>query len=422
MNGGRFEVEFAIVGAGVAGLWLGAELLRRGSRVLLIDYRFIGQYASSRNQGWLHSGSMYAVLNGSTLPGQVAPVCLESNGRLKHFCRRHCPDAILKPQGALFLFQNADKAKAAASNVEKLGVPISWVTKEQIHGYESRLASTIFSFGFLSMTDCAFVARPILNALVRMNEMRGASFIGSACPLPEIKIEKRSSGWSLFDGAVTVVAAKVVLCAGAMNPLLLRIITGRDPDIHILRSFIGVFHTLITRRIVRIDAGPSAIMFCPFPGGTTVNAWETDVDSQVQPELQPDPYIIKNFEPQLSRVLRLSAGEKMHFYTCEKLNNTNSARNPYPAKEYGNRHYFWTDESDGLYSFYPGKFMAVPLACEDLASTLIPQPSVGRIKKSEAGRPAPLSVPELPVYSAPTHVAGPTDGGRIEIISLRPVE
>src|ERR1700674_3483911 len=148
MNSSRFEVDFAIVGAGVAGLWLSAELLRRGSRVLLIDYRLIGQFASSRNQGWLHSGSMYAALNGSTLPGGVARVCLESNSRLKQFCRQHCPDAILKLEGALFLFQDADKAESAASNVEKLGISISWVTREKIHGHESRLASTIFSFGF----------------------------------------------------------------------------------------------------------------------------------------------------------------------------------------------------------------------------------------------------------------------------------
>jgi glycine/D-amino acid oxidase-like deaminating enzyme len=241
MKSNGFEVDFAVVGAGVAGLWLSAELLHRGSRVLLIDYRLIGQFASSRNQGWLHSGSMYAALNGSTLPGGVARVCLESNSRLKQFCRQYCPDAILKPEGALFLFQDADRADSAASNVEKLGVPTSWVTREKIHGYESRLASSIFSFGFLTETDCAFVPKPILNALVRKNEMHGAIFVGSACPLQELKIEKHSSGWSLWDGAVTVAAANVILCAGAINPLLLKIITGRDPKMRIQRSFIGVF-------------------------------------------------------------------------------------------------------------------------------------------------------------------------------------
>ncbi len=343
-------------------------------------------------------------------------MCVKGNRRLRNFCQEHCPEAILKPEGALFLFEDVDEAGVAAANVEKLGVPMSWLSREQIHGYEPWLSSTILRSGFLTQIDCPFGAKPILDALVRINEKRGAILIASARPLPELRIERLSCGWLLSDGVVTVTAASVVLCAGVLNPLLLKTITGRNLDMKIQRSFIGVFHAPITRRIVRIDVGDSPMMLCPFPGGTTVNMEESDVASHVHPELEPVPYIVKEFEIKLRPVLRLAGGEKLHFYTCEKLNNTQDDRNPYPLVPYGSRHYFWTDEGDGLYSFYPGKFVAVPVACEDLASKLIKIPSVRRT--GEAERPAPLCVPELPMYSAPTHVVAAAYDEPLKIVRL----
>jgi len=51
---------------------------------------------------------------------------------------------------------------------------MSWLTLKQIRARESRLAPGFSPFGFLTQIDCAFVATPILNALVRINVWHGS--------------------------------------------------------------------------------------------------------------------------------------------------------------------------------------------------------------------------------------------------------
>ena len=62
----------AIMGSGAAGLWLAHELTRRGYSVAVLDRQPFCGFASTRNQGWLQSGALYAAY-GSTLHWLLSP-------------------------------------------------------------------------------------------------------------------------------------------------------------------------------------------------------------------------------------------------------------------------------------------------------------------------------------------------------------
>ncbi len=77
--------EIVICGAGIVGLTLARELLRRGhSDILILDKEpEPGRHASGRNSGVLHAGIYYA-------PGSLrARSCLEGNRRMQEYCREH---------------------------------------------------------------------------------------------------------------------------------------------------------------------------------------------------------------------------------------------------------------------------------------------------------------------------------------------
>ncbi len=78
-----FDIDVAIVGAGVVGLACAARLARRGRSVLVIERRSaVGEETTSRNSGVIHAGLYYA-------PGSLkALTCVEGRARLYARCER----------------------------------------------------------------------------------------------------------------------------------------------------------------------------------------------------------------------------------------------------------------------------------------------------------------------------------------------
>ena len=88
-----------ICGAGIVGLTLARELVRRGhSDILILDKEpDIGRHASGRNSGVLHSGVYYS-------PGSLrAKSCLEGNRLMREYCREH--GLPLKENGKVIVTQ-----------------------------------------------------------------------------------------------------------------------------------------------------------------------------------------------------------------------------------------------------------------------------------------------------------------------------
>lgn len=113
--------DHVIVGAGIIGLTLARELLRRGSsRVVVLDKEDQpGKHASGRNSGVLHAGIYYA-------PGSArAATCLAGNRLMRAYCLEHglplvqCGKVIVaKSEGELPVLQALyERARATGAEV-----------------------------------------------------------------------------------------------------------------------------------------------------------------------------------------------------------------------------------------------------------------------------------------------------------------
>ena len=74
--------QILIVGGGLAGCALAARLAQAGLPVVLLEASSrLGELASTRNQGWLHSGGIFAVDH-----LELARVCYRSLQQTIAFC------------------------------------------------------------------------------------------------------------------------------------------------------------------------------------------------------------------------------------------------------------------------------------------------------------------------------------------------
>jgi glycine/D-amino acid oxidase-like deaminating enzyme len=85
-----------IVGGGIAGLSAAVRLSQAGLPVTLLESSQLGGAASTRNQGWLHSGGIYSL----DAP-EYARTCYASLGQTLKFCP-NCLERQIEPMAYLF--------------------------------------------------------------------------------------------------------------------------------------------------------------------------------------------------------------------------------------------------------------------------------------------------------------------------------
>ena len=130
------EIEALIVGAGVIGLAIGAELGRRGRQVFILeaDTRF-GGGISSRNSEVIHSGVYYPQ---DSLKRQL---CVEGRRLLYNYCERHgvghrkCGKLIVATDDAEMLKIEAIALQAARNGVEG----VEWIDGKTAQAFEPAL-------------------------------------------------------------------------------------------------------------------------------------------------------------------------------------------------------------------------------------------------------------------------------------------
>jgi hypothetical protein len=66
------KYDFAIVGAGIAGISISELLTRSGYKVVLLEKgKYIGQEASADHHGWFHMGSLYSIFRKNIFPSTL---------------------------------------------------------------------------------------------------------------------------------------------------------------------------------------------------------------------------------------------------------------------------------------------------------------------------------------------------------------
>jgi len=207
----RTSQRIVIVGGGVAGLSVAVRLAQAGLPVTVLEASKLGAAASTRNQGWLHSGGLFASSH-----TEMARLCYRSLSRTLRFC----PDAI-EPNhtGMAYLISRADTPAATWTTAwTRAGIPYQELPRETLLDKFDGLADTEVQHAFL-LPDRAMRTDVLLAHLAATAENHGAE-IRSETSIVRLE-HADGSVQSVVTGSGEEIETRLVVYAGGAAGLSL---------------------------------------------------------------------------------------------------------------------------------------------------------------------------------------------------------
>jgi L-2-hydroxyglutarate oxidase LhgO len=199
------EVDVAVVGAGVVGLAIAAELSASGKSVCILErHPRAGMETSTHNSGVIHAGIYYP-------PGTLkARLCLEGRDRLYAFCARH--DIPHARSGKLIVAADSTDVPALetlmSTGLANGVTDLDMVNAAFIRAREPHVAATAALF---SPSTGVVWPEGIVHALRRLGDAHDVAW------LPSTRLEAGSTsggGIELVTGRERISAALVMNAAG----------------------------------------------------------------------------------------------------------------------------------------------------------------------------------------------------------------
>jgi len=203
--------QVIIVGGGVAGLGTAAELSRAGLPVIVLEAEALGARASTHNQGWLHSGGIFARAD-----LELARLCWQSAQKIiRDFPR--CLEHGRRPDsaGMYFVSSQAGTMMSEWRNAwDQAGIPFKAVTRDDFFRDVPQINKELIQQVYL-LPDRAFRPEILLEELAGLARNAGA----------EIRTQTKVSELLIADGAVhgvktsageTLSARHVILSTGGV--------------------------------------------------------------------------------------------------------------------------------------------------------------------------------------------------------------
>jgi glycine/D-amino acid oxidase-like deaminating enzyme len=358
----RFDV--VIVGAGAAGLWTARRLTEDGARVLVLHAPHRDGYSSTRNQGWLHSGALYAVFRA---PG-VTRECIAGSRLILDFAERHDRSLIA---GAEFCYvlgspRQADAAVAACRQAGIDARPRG--SHPQLRGLFGRPAWAV------TVPDRAVDASRLLRVLARQAIAGGAC----AAAVPSflcVRLRRAGDAWHVTADGLKVSAPSVVVAAGTLTPSLLATAAAAnrlqaDMTFEVTQTTVLGIPGLILPAVVCIGGGPHLIPHrtAEACGATLCVPFDNQPARPESVHCPPDAAArdrvlasIREFTPGLAAIIE---SRRTFWYSCQKLLPAGAASRP------DWRHSVLAEAAPGLWAVYAGKFTTAPVLADHAARLL----------------------------------------------------
>ncbi|TXS80619.1 FAD-binding oxidoreductase [Streptomyces sp. me109] len=401
--------DVGIVGGGCAGLFLARELAVRGCDCIVIEKDPAAAHASTRNQGWLQSGSFYAAVDDAA----AARGCREGFD----YITETYPDAILREVESYFLFRSQQGLTGTLERCRREGIPINAIGGKEIRKIQDEnpiLHGTPLDY-MAQVYDRPFDTRHLLQTVAdevascRVEPMEIAS-------LDSITASPKNHEWIVNVGNRSGIGCRIlVLACGAYIPELLERITPEIPlAVEITKTPVLVLQGhQICRYAIMMPLEPGGLNLVPFKpiedvAGVSVCLSRTDypidrAGNDFLPPKTPEAFAasLEAHLPGIREVVQASSRRvEAHFYTCQKLKEKLNGSSRGPLAQY------YEDWRLGV--FYPGKFTSSPIAASRFADDLCKQFG----KKTVAGSGGePLRVARQRYYDQADHRVEVTGGG-----------
>jgi glycine/D-amino acid oxidase-like deaminating enzyme len=423
------ETGIVILGGGCAAIWVSYELARRGHAPLVIEHGDLAQYASQRNQGWLHTGSLYAVITGEN-PGspddeliQLARTCLKASRSLKAFAKRNAPRAFYERSKCLYLYRDTQRAIRAAERLKAIGLePRIW------HGNLGQLEPILRGSPVriaLETPDVPMNCGDLLRAAMHRALECGTQVLTSPVPLDHWQVRRLEDKWVITNDQTEITCQILVMAVGPAihrMPERQRIFSKALPTLQ--RGTVAVIDQRICNNMLVFRERTSDYLnLTPFPGLTTINLGWKDVEVTDCTESNPPEDIIELVEEMLTEfcpgIKVRSNTVRATFYECHKVSN--SVAGSHPIGRTATRHFFWRrDEAGlGLFYIYPGKFTLALSAAQSFVNNILESlPSRRQIISDPIPRRRVASmISASPYYGIQTHYLEKNSSGALKFKS-----
>lgn len=196
-----------IVGGGIAGLSAAVRLAQAGLPVTLLESSQLGGAASTRNQGWLHSGGIFALDS-----PEYARTCFASLGQTVKFCP-DCLDPLIEPMAYLFT-RGETLVKSWTGAWTTAGIPWKELHLDKVFAALPGLDRSRIQHAF-QLPDRSFRLDVLLSEL-------GAAAANAGVEIrTETPVNRLHRSGKQIEGVVTAtgeeIAARMVILAGGSS-------------------------------------------------------------------------------------------------------------------------------------------------------------------------------------------------------------
>lgn len=359
-----------IIGGGIAGLSASVRLAQAGLPVTLFEESTLGHGASTRNQGWLHSGGWFAKEN-----IHLASRCYKSLQQTIQCC----PDCLEpQQQGMAYLFSNPDTDVSSWLTAwENVGIPFKKLPVEEIFEQIPRLDKSQIHDGYL-LPDRSIRPEILLNQIATTAEKLGVE-IRTQTHISDFLKENCSITGVVTGAGEEIPGRAVVLACGAAGASLCS--SSREFHVGEQSEFTWV---ALKSHLVSVSPGLSNLPFCVVDRGGFNhiphaadsifgnNRWKTvpysigpDVDpDEIEQTLQTIKQLIPTFSREEHKINSWSgiATQAMHVDQIEP------GQAPLPTVI---DHSLESPSIQNLFSIFPGRATLWPQLAEETRKTIL---------------------------------------------------
>lgn len=215
---GQAAADFAVIGAGYAGLSAALTLSASGARVAVLEAETPGAGASGRNGAGLagiwagHDPARILEMFGAERGGRMNALVARSPRLVGDLIARHGIDADLRMNGMLIGANDpaaADRLQAAARDWTALQNPMDWLDAAE---FAAASGSDRYRGGLF--LHAAGTLNPLSYAL-GLARACAAAGVAIHCHSPVMAIEPAGKAWRVVTPKGRIVASRVLLAAGS---------------------------------------------------------------------------------------------------------------------------------------------------------------------------------------------------------------
>lgn len=241
--------DVAVLGGGVNGLMTGLELVKLGVDVVVLSERSVAAYSSTRNQGWLQSGALWASHYGRCAFVQ------EMRGGFDAF-RTYYPDALRPCEPTLMILRDGNRQRHILEICQLWGLPCERQTMLWATQRIPILADASSTGSAVTVDDMCIDSYAMLSQVVREYQSHGGRFVNGQ-PDAVSQVSADDGQWLISTPDVAIRARTFILAAGAASRNLLTV-SGIDDIIsdHVRIPVLSINDPVVDRIIAWPDGMP----------------------------------------------------------------------------------------------------------------------------------------------------------------------